>query len=154
MAHQLDIHIETLIIAFFSSVSALFFSFLVFRLVLLCRPSIGPSTGNILGLIVSVNSNLIPSGLGLRPERLFVLVSFFFLFFLLFPFCFFPLCPSFFSGVRMYHGYVPDIIALQVIRDGIRQFVGIVPLRAATAMQVLFFFLALRRFFVASLTTG
>ena len=44
----------------FSAVSALFFSFPVFRLVLTCRPSVGPSPGHIIGLIVPANTTLSP----------------------------------------------------------------------------------------------
>ena len=93
LAHQLEIG---MLLCFFSSVfcSILFFSFLVFRLVLSCRPSVGPSTEHITGLIVPASSNLIPSGLGLRHERMFVVVfvSFplSFLSFRFFPFRFFP----------------------------------------------------------------
>ena len=71
----------------------------VFRLGLSCRPSLGPSPGHIIGLIVPTNSNLVPSGLGLRPEHMLILVSVFLpsLFFS-FPFCFLPFlslgCPS------------------------------------------------------------
>ena len=38
----------------------------------------------------------------------------------------------------MYHGYVPGIILLQVIRDGIPLLVSTIPLRTGTAMSVLF----------------
>ena len=41
-------------------------------------PSVGPSAGHIIGLIVPANRNLVPSGLGLRSERLFVFDSFVF----------------------------------------------------------------------------
>ena len=45
----------------------LFFSFfLAFRLVLSCRPSVGPSPRLIVGLVVPADMNLAPSGLGLR----------------------------------------------------------------------------------------
>ena len=70
--------------------------------------------------------NLVPSGLGLRPVRMLILVSFFSFFhfvsvsFLFSPFLapFFALLSSF-SGViiRMYHGCVPGAISLQVIRN-------------------------------------
>ena len=51
-----------------------------------------------------------------------------------------------FSGVHKYHGYVPGIILLQVIRDGIPQLVSTVPLRTGTAaVHVLFCFLPSRR---------
>ena len=58
-----------------------------------------------MGLIVRANRNLVPSGFGLGPKRLFVLVSFL-LFFLSFRFIFFlfrsllPFLLSYFSGVR------------------------------------------------------
>ena len=45
---------------------------LVFRLVISCRPSVGLSTGHILELLLPANSNLVPLGLGLRPERMHV----------------------------------------------------------------------------------
>ena len=63
-------------------------SCLVVRLVFSCRPSVGPSTGHIIGLMVPANSNLVPLGHGLRPERMFAFVSFSLLFlsFLLFSF--------------------------------------------------------------------
>ena len=35
-----------------------------------CLPSVGTSSGHIIRLIVPANSNLVPSGLGLRPERM------------------------------------------------------------------------------------
>ena len=37
----------------------------------------------------------------------------------------------------MYHGHIPGIISLQVIRDGVPQLVGTVLLRAATAVNEL-----------------
>ena len=44
-----------------------------------------PSAGNIIGLTVPANSNLVPSGLRLFPEHvLFVFVSYLFIFFFLF----------------------------------------------------------------------
>ena len=67
----------------------LFFSFiLAFRLVLSCCRAVGPSPGHIIrGLIVPANSNLVPSGLGLCPARLYEVFCFVFLSFLfLFPF--------------------------------------------------------------------
>ena len=80
-----------MLVLLFQRICLFLFSCLVVRLVLPCRPSAGPSTGHIIGLIVPANSNRVPKGLGLRPERMFVLVSFclFFLFFS-FQFCFFP----------------------------------------------------------------
>ena len=88
----------------------------VFRVVLYCRPSVSPSYGYVIGLIVPANSNLVPSGLDLRPERMSISVSCYYSFhaFLSFPFCFvlfFALfCPSFCSSlsssisvVRIYH---------------------------------------------------
>ena len=80
--------------SFCVSVPLLFFSFLflAFLVVLLCRPSVGPSPGYIIGLIVPAISNLVPSGLGLCPERMhddFGFVFFSLLFFS-FPLCFFP----------------------------------------------------------------
>ena len=43
------------------------------------------------------------------------------------------------TGVRMYHhGYVPGVMSLQVIRDGIRQLIKVpFPLRTGTAGHVL-----------------
>ena len=70
------------------------FSCLVFRLVFPCRPSVGPSTGFIIGLVIPANSNLVLSGIGLHPERGFVFVSFLSLLLFYLPFPFFPFCPS------------------------------------------------------------
>ena len=42
-----------------------------------------------------------------------------------------------FSGVRIYDIYAPDLIGLQVIRDGIPQLVSTVPLHAGTSVRVL-----------------
>ena len=103
LPHQLDI--EMLVWFFELCVVALFFSFLVllflaFRLVLSCRPSVGPSPTHIVRLIVPANSDLVPSGLGLRSASMHeVFVSFFFPFFcFVFFFPFMPLfalfCPS------------------------------------------------------------
>ena len=53
-----------------------------------------------------------------------------------------------FSGVRMYHGYVPGIIWLQVIPDGVPQVVVLavpLPLRTGTAVHVLFCFAVFHR---------
>ena len=51
-----------------------------------------------------------------------------------------------FSGVHKYHGYVPGIISMQVIRDGIPQLVSTVPLRTGTGVLVMYIFLPSRRF--------
>ena len=84
-------------------------------------------------VIVPANSNLVPSGLGLRPERMLVFRVIFFpsLFSFYFPPSFlflFPFLPflvySFFLAVRIYHGCVPGTISLQVIRDGSPQLVS------------------------------
>ena len=82
LPHQLDI--EMLVWFFELCVVALFFSFLVllflaFRLVLSCRPSVGPSPRHIVLLIVPANSNLVPSRFGLRPARMLPVFCFFFL---------------------------------------------------------------------------
>ena len=86
----------------FSGLLLLLIFFRAFRLVLSCRPSVGPS-GHIMGLIVPANSNLVPSGFGLRPERIhyfigFVFLSFVYFHFLSFSFLFTPplalFCPS------------------------------------------------------------
>ena len=153
LAHQLEIG---MLLCFFSSVfcSILFFSFLVFRLVLSCRPSVGPSTEHITGLIVPASSNLVPSGLGLRHERMFVVVfvSFplSFLSFRFFPFRFFPFFHYTSLLFRVYLStmdtYVPGSISLQVIRNGMPQLASTVSLRTGTAVHVLFCFLPLRRF--------
>ena len=101
LPHQLDI--EMLVWFFKLCVAALFFSFplslssffffFAFRLVL-CRPSLGPSPGHMIGLIVPTNSNFVPSGLGLRPARMRELFSFVFLSFLFLPSSFFArICP-------------------------------------------------------------
>ena len=84
------------------------FFFLALRLVVSYRPSVGPPLRYIIGLIVPANSNLVPSGLGLRPERMqegfcFVLLSFlFFSFRFVFFFClflpFFALCVAVLSS--------------------------------------------------------
>ena len=55
---------------FFFFVSSFVLFFLAFRLVLACRPPVGPSPRHIIGLIVPANRNRVPSGLGLRPARL------------------------------------------------------------------------------------
>ena len=78
--------------------SLLFFSFLFFRpfrLVLSCRPSVGLSPGHIIELIVPVNSNLVPSGLGLRlaPMHDYFLLRLSFLSLIFFFFC--PFLPFF-----------------------------------------------------------
>ena len=61
----------------------------------------------------------------------------------------FALVSSSFSGVRIYHGYVPGIFSLQVIRDGIPHLVSTLPLRTGTAVHLLFcvcvFFVPSRR---------
>ena len=125
---------------------------------LLCRPSVGSSTGHIIGVIVPANSNLIPSGHSLRPERMLILfpASFFFFNFASFLFLFLPFCPPslHFACVCIYHGYVPGTISLQLIRDAIPQLVSTVSLRTGTAVHVrLFCFLPSRRFFVACFVT-
>ena len=82
-------------------------SYLGFRLVLSCRLSVGPSPGHIIGLIVPANSNLVPSGLGLRPDRMhddFGFVCLFLSFFVLSRSVYFLFCAYFlssFSGVRI-----------------------------------------------------
>lgn len=65
-------------------------SCLVFRLVFSGRPCVGPSAGHIIELIVPANSDLVRSGLGLFPGRMFVLFLLFFssFSFFLFLFCF------------------------------------------------------------------
>ena len=148
LANHLDIG---LLFLFFSPVS-LPSSCLVFRLVFSCRPSVGPSAGHIVGLIVPANSNLVPSGLGLRPERMFV--SFHFSFLSL-PFCVFPIWPSQppFPGIRIYHGYVPGIVSAQVIWDGTPQLASAVPLRTDTAVHALFLLSTIETLFVACFVT-
>ena len=59
------------------------------------------------------------------------------------------------SGVRLYHGYVPGVISLQVTRGGIPQ-VAIValPSRTGTAVHVLFcLFSSIETFIVACVLT-
>ena len=103
-------------------------------------------------LKLPANINLVPSGLGLRPEQTCVLVSVLFSFIscTLSSFLFissFPLFSIFFRVyVRIYHGYVPVMIWLQVIRDGVPQLVSTVPSRTGTAVHVLFGFLPTRLF--------
>ena len=109
-----------------------------------------------MGLVVQANNNLVvcynavrghnnsgPSGLGLRPGRMFVSVSFLFLFS---DFLFLSFSPRLLSllfrvyvlYVRTYIPwiYVPGIISLRVISDGIPQLVGTVPLRTGTTTAV------------------
>ena len=131
----------------------LYFSFfLASRLVLSCRPSVGPSHGHIIRLIVPANSNLVRSGLGLRPARMYEVFCFIFLSFLFFSFSFFarirPFSPFFltvlskssFLGVHMYHGYVAGVISQHVIRDRVRQVVIVpLPLRTGTAARTIVF---------------
>ena len=86
-----------------------------------------------MGLRARGNNNLVPSGLGLRPECMFVSFFFISLYFILFAFSlrFFFLVLALFlfslSGVRIYHGFVSSMSSLQVIRDGIRQLLSAVP---------------------------
>ena len=83
------------------------------------RPSVGRSTGRI-GLIVLVNSKVVPSELGMRSVSVGLFLFYFlFIFFLFFLFCYFLFCfflfrpsQSSFSAARVYHGYVPGIISL------------------------------------------
>ena len=81
-----------------------------------------------------------------RPSHAFIV---FFVIFLLF--CFFHsvsflcfiLLSTFFGCTYvpgMYHGYVPGIVSLQVIRNGIPLLVSAVPFRTGTAVHVLFCF--------------
>lgn len=73
------------------------------------------------GLIVPANSTLVPSVLGLRPQRMLVFVSFLLFFLLLFSSLMHRFYPhvSLHFRVHMYtHGYVPDNMSLQAIRDG------------------------------------
>ena len=107
LAHQLDI--EMAFFCFLALVSLpssfLFFARLVYCLVLSC-PCVGLSPGHNMELTVPAKSNLDPSGLGRRPERMLFSASFFFPFFVFFPFpfCLFPFLPFFessFWGVRI-----------------------------------------------------
>ena len=100
LAQQLDIGLLFLLflyILFLSSVWSFFFLFSLFGvIVMFC-----PSAGHITGLIVPANSNFVPQGLNLRPQRMFASflnplfslfsVSSLFLFFvfIIFPFFFF-----------------------------------------------------------------
>lgn len=65
---------------------------------LVFRPYVGPSAEQTMGLIVPVNNNIVPSGLGLRHERMFV--SFFLCFVLLQSRCVCA-CLFFESGVHI-----------------------------------------------------
>ena len=135
LAHQLDIGLVVLVIAL-----SLPCACLVFCLIFLCPRSVGPSAGHIIGLIIPTNSNLVSSGLGLRPERMFVLfcfVLFCFLHLSFFFVLFFSFLFSSFFGCTC-HGYVPDIIRLRVVRYGTPQLVSTVPFRTSTALHVLF----------------
>ena len=93
-------------------------------------------------------TTLFPRDSGLRPERIFVLVSFLFgLFSFPFFFCFFPFYPSFsllFLGVLRYHGCVPGVVSLQFVQDGIPPLVVVSPpcilVMRCTYYFVLFFF--------------
>ena len=100
--HQLDI--EMLVCFFELYVAALFFCFVLFclvlfflvlRLVLSCRPSVGPSPRHIIGLIPPANSNLFPPGLAcaLRACMKFLFRFSFLSFLCLFLFC--PFLPFF-----------------------------------------------------------
>ena len=124
---------------FFSSVS-LPSSCAVFGLVFSCRASVGPPAGHITGLIVPANSNLVPSGLDLRPERKLVVILFSFLF--LSASVLFPFLVVFFFGctfIPWYHRYVPGIIWLQVIRDGTPQLV-IAPFPCILVLRCTYYF--------------
>ena len=48
--------------------------------------------------------------------------------------------------VHTHNGFVPSIISLHVMRDGVPQLVSTAPFRTGTAVHVLFFFTS-RRFF-------
>ena len=52
------------------------FSSPAFGLFLSCRFLVGALPGHTIGLIVPTNSNVVPSGHGLRPERMMILISF------------------------------------------------------------------------------
>ena len=103
----------------------------------------------IAGLIVPpANSNLVPSGLGLRPGRIYIFFRspLFSCIFLPVYFLFTLLLVLYFGCMYdMYHGYVPGIIWLQV---GMVYPSSLVSFPCALA---LFFFLPWGRFFVACL---
>ena len=95
----------------------------------------------------------VPSGLSLRPERIwFRFLSFLFVFFSFLFICVSFLCTLLlvcFSGVRVI--CVTDMflvlrISLRVIRDGVPQLASTVPLSTGTAVHVLFCFLPSRGF--------
>ena len=74
-----------------------------------------PSAGHIIGLTVPpANSNLVPSGLRLLPDRMFVFASFFFsfLFFSFFPCLFSFLIPGTLPLTVVARYLVPDILLL------------------------------------------
>ena len=129
-------------------------SWLVFRLIFLCRPYVGPSAERITGLIVTglivpANSNLVPRDSACTLSACLLRFSFFsfgcflciFFPFLLRAFVF-PLV--FFRCTSTYHGFVPGIVWLQEIRDVIPQLVGTVPFAywyyGAPNSYLLFFF--------------
>lgn len=105
------------------------------------HPSVDPSTGYI--IVSAKNSNIVYSGLSLRPDRMYDDFCFDFPSFLLLS----ALLPSFlpfsstFSGVRMCHGYDLGVMSLQVKRDGIPYLVSTFPLGTITAVHVLLCFL-------------
>lgn len=77
MIHQLNIGLRSFSMVAIWSVPL---SRLVFRMVFFWRlPRAAPSAGHVIGLIVPANSaNFVPSGLGLRRERMFILIRFVF----------------------------------------------------------------------------
>ena len=74
-----------IILLVFCSFSGLVFSSFVFRLDIWGRPFVSQSRRQIIGLVVPVNSNLVPYGLGVLLERILISVSIF-ICFLSFPF--------------------------------------------------------------------
>ena len=117
---------------------------------LFCHPSVGPSAGHIIGLIVPANSNVVSSRLASALSS--CLVCFISLLFLFssFLFFFFPSSYSFFSFflfvLFFFRVYVPwiyiDIICSWYcfwLRDGIPQLVSTVPFRTGDVVRVLYY---------------
>ena len=120
------------------------------------RPCVGRSAGHVVGLISPANSNVVPSGLGLRPRAHVCFWSIFLCFsfsFLIFSFAFrflFVLFLSFFvlralslfcfvlffgcTCMPWTMNMFLVLLGLQDVREGIPLLVSIVPLRTGTAV--------------------
>ena len=114
-------HVNVCTVRITSICVLLYVSYYVFRVVSSCRPSVGPSTGHIIGLIEPADSDLVTSDSACALNSCWLIFRLIFLscFFLPFPYVSFLFFLSSFWGVNMYYGYVPGIISLHVILDGI-----------------------------------